>query len=136
MLGCFYVKLSRFASLPPRKNDATCKRQLQKKRASRLGGPAHAPVLKVAPIDVGGALAEKLWPDHTAVLTSATIPASLAIRVGIPDDSHDELDAGSPFDFATQALLYCATHMPDPRNDAYRAVAPRKLIATLDGADI
>jgi ATP-dependent DNA helicase DinG len=97
-------------------------------------GPAHAPVLKVAPIDVGGQLAEKLWPEHTAILTSATIPASLAARVGIPGDEHDELDAGSPFDFETQALLYCATHLPDPRNAAYRDALHDELAFLIEAA--
>ena len=97
-------------------------------------GPAHVPVLKVAPIDVGGALAEKLWPEHTAILTSATIPSGLAGRVGIAADDHDELDAGSPFDFETQALLYCATHMPDPRNDTYRDALHDELAFLIDAA--
>ncbi|MEY2418870.1 MAG: ATP-dependent helicase DinG [Actinomycetota bacterium] len=97
-------------------------------------GPTHAPVLKVAPIDVGGELAERLWPDHTAILTSATIPASLAVRVGIGADDHDELDAGSPFDFGTQALLYCATHLPDPRNDSYRDKLHDELAFLIDAA--
>jgi ATP-dependent DNA helicase DinG len=97
-------------------------------------GPTHAPVLKVAPIDVGGQLAERLWPEHTAILTSATIPASLAVRVGIPADEHDELDAGSPFDFGTQALLYCATHLPDPRNDSYRDRLHDELAFLIDAA--
>ena len=89
-------------------------------------GPAHSPVLKVAPIDVGGALAEQLWPEHTAILTSATIPVGLGGRVGLDPDGHDELDAGSPFDFESQGLLYCATHLPDPRNDEVpRCVARR-----------
>jgi ATP-dependent DNA helicase DinG len=97
-------------------------------------GPTHAPVLKVSPIDVGGELSEKLWPDHTAILTSATIPASLAVRVGIPADDHDELDAGSPFDFGTQAMLYCATHLPDPRNESYRDKLHDELAFLIDAA--
>ncbi|HVT42646.1 MAG TPA: ATP-dependent DNA helicase [Acidimicrobiales bacterium] len=97
-------------------------------------GPAHAPVLKVAPIDVGGELSERLWPEHTAILTSATVPASLAVRVGIPADEHDELDAGSPFDFGTQALLYCATHLPDPRNETYREQLHDELAVLIDAA--
>ncbi len=97
-------------------------------------GPQHAPVIKIAPIDVGGALAEKLWPDHTAILTSATIPVGLAGRVGIPASEHDELDAGSPFDFQTQGLLYCATHMPDPRHDSYRDALHDELALLIEAA--
>ena len=97
-------------------------------------GPAHAPVLKVAPIDVGGALAEQLWPEHTAILTSATIPVGLGGRVGLDPDGHDELDAGSPFDFESQGLLYCATHLPDPRNPAYREALHDELAFLIDAA--
>ncbi len=95
-------------------------RDVKESHVRWVEGPSHLPVLKVAPIDVGGALAEKLWPEHTAVLTSATIPVGLGLRVGLASDGHDELDAGSPFDFETQGLLYCATHLPEPRSDKYR----------------
>ena len=30
-----------------------------------------------------------------------------------------ELDVGSPFDYEDHALLYCAAHLPDPRNPGY-----------------
>lgn len=82
-------------------------------------GPPHSPVFRMAPIDVGSLLAEKLWDERSAVLTSATIPAHLSTRLGIDTAECDELDVGSPFDYDTQALLYCATHLPDPRRDAY-----------------
>ncbi len=82
-------------------------------------GPAHGPVFRMAPVDVGSLLADKLWEERTAILTSATIPAHLSTRLGIDHAECDELDAGSPFDYAEQALLYCATHLPDPRRDGY-----------------
>src|SRR4029077_7441177 len=81
---------------------------------SWVEGPRHAPRLRVAPIDVAPAL-EQLWGTVTAVLTSATIPRTLPINAGSPPDDHEQLDVGSPFDFGTNALLYCAAHLPDPR---------------------
>ncbi len=78
-------------------------------------GPPHAPSLQVRPIDVAPVLKEALWDKRTAVLTSATIPAGLAARVGLPAERTDELDVGSPFDYEHHALLYCATHLPNPR---------------------
>ena len=42
----------------------------------------------------------------TAVLTSATLPTSLAHRVGLADDTFTQTDVGSPFDYGTNALLY------------------------------
>jgi ATP-dependent DNA helicase DinG len=75
--------------------------------------------LCIAPLDVAPLLAEGVWAEHTAVLTSATIPPGLAARVGLEEGTVDELDAGSPFDFGADALLYCAAHLPDPRAEGY-----------------
>ncbi|HMK63798.1 MAG TPA: ATP-dependent DNA helicase, partial [Acidimicrobiales bacterium] len=71
--------------------------------------------LRDAPVEVGPILAEKLWPSVTAVLTSATVPPLLRQRIGLPGGSSDELDVGSPFPYKTNALLYCAAHLPDRR---------------------
>lgn len=95
-------------------------------------GPAHAPVLKVAPIDVGHILNEKLWGHVTAVVTSATIPPGYATRIGLPD--HDAADVGSPFPYESQALLYCARHMPDPRQPAYGEALTEELLALMTAA--
>jgi ATP-dependent DNA helicase DinG len=94
-------------------------------------GPPHAPVLRIAPVDVGRVLAEKLWDGVTAVLTSATIPGNLATRVGIGDDACDSLDVGSPFDYESNTLLYCAAHLPDPRRPEYEAAMHAELEALL-----
>jgi ATP-dependent DNA helicase DinG len=84
-------------------------------------GPEHSPLLRVAPVDVGELLAERLWDEVTAVLTSATIPPRLAARLGIPADRHTALDVGSPFPYEEHGLLYCAAHLPDPRSPQYEA---------------
>ncbi|MED6328098.1 MAG: ATP-dependent DNA helicase [Actinomycetota bacterium] len=82
-------------------------------------GSAHRPCLQVAPVDVASVLDQRLWPLRTVVLTSATIPANLPDRLGLVDHDHRYEDVGSPFDFENQSLLYCATAMPDPRDDAF-----------------
>jgi len=84
-------------------------------------GRADRPVLHVAPVEVGEVLNQKLWGDRTVILTSATVPANLADRLGMTDHPHRFEDVGSPFDFDRQALLYCATSLPDPREAGYRA---------------
>ncbi len=84
-------------------------------------GPAHSPLLRMAPVDVGQRLAHELWGNVAAVLTSATVPALLPRRLGIPSLTCDELDVGSPFAYAEQALLYCAAELPDPRKAEYDA---------------
>ena len=97
-------------------------------------GPVHSPVLKMAPVDVGAALSAKLWSDVTAVLTSATIPLNLAPRLGIATDAYEQLDVGSPFDFETNGLLYCATHLPDPRRPEYEPAMHDELEALINAA--
>jgi len=82
-------------------------------------GSARRPCLQVAPIDVATVLDTRLWPTRTVVLTSATVPANLPQRLGLQDHEHRYEDVGSPFDFENQSLLYCATSMPDPRDDGF-----------------
>ena len=97
--------------------------------------------LRVAPVDVGAELAERLFPQVTVVLTSATLQVGasfepVAQRLGLdrpgPDDEGGAgtagaapawrgIDVGSPFHYADQALLYCAAHLPDPRTPAYES---------------
>jgi ATP-dependent DNA helicase DinG len=84
-------------------------------------GPPHMPVLKVAPVDVSARLAAALWDERAAVLTSATVPPNLIDRLGLPAERTDTLDVGSPFPYESHALLYCATHLPDPRKPDYEA---------------
>lgn len=96
-------------------------------------GAPHAPRLKIAPIDVADALAT-LWDTTTVVLTSATVPKTLPARLGMPFDEHDVLDVGSPFDYESHALLYCAAHLPDPRSDAYERAVHEELEALITAA--
>jgi ATP-dependent DNA helicase DinG len=82
-------------------------------------GTGANPVLRVAPLDVSGLLQERLWSRRTAVLTSATLPVRLPSRLGVAGAQITEVDVGSPFDYESNALLYCAAHLPDPRNPDY-----------------
>jgi ATP-dependent DNA helicase DinG len=98
----------------------------------------RAPLLRVAPLDVGEVLAKLLWSGESAptgILTSATIPPRVAARIGLPADRVDELDVGSPFDYEHQALLYCAMHLPDPRQAGYEAAVADEIVALADAAE-
>ena len=97
-------------------------------------GPGHAPVLKIAPVDVSAVLADRLWEERTAVLTSATIPPNLVTRLGLPPDRTDVLDVGSPFPYEEHGLLYCAAHLPDPRSAAYEPAMHDELEALIRAA--
>ena len=97
------------------------------------GGP-EMPRLEIAPLDVGPVLAASVWSRRTAILTSATIPASLVERVGLPADRTETLDVGSPFDYPTHGLLYCAVHLPDPRTPGYAPAMHEELAALITAA--
>lgn len=117
--------------------------------------------LCLAPLDVGATLDRLLWdppatgldvvtgqadggPDDsdngpklptTVILTSATIPAAIVDQLHLPPDRTKVIDVGTPFDFAHQALLYCAAHLPDPRQDGYQRAleSELKLLITAAG---
>ena len=97
-------------------------------------GPVHMPYLKTSPVDVGPLLDEKLWHEVTAVLTSATIPPLIAERVGLEDGTYEQSDVGSPFDYESNGLLYCAAHLPDPRSPDYEPAMHEELEALMRAA--
>jgi ATP-dependent DNA helicase DinG len=98
-----------------------------------VSGSAEHARLEVAPLDVGPLLRERVWSSCTAVLTSATVPAALVARVGLPEDAVDVVDVGSPFDYEHHGLLYCPVELPDPRSPQ-RAEAVHAEIEALIGA--
>jgi len=99
-----------------------------------VSGKPDIPRLEIAPLDVGPTLRTGIWNEHTAVLTSATIPSSLIQRVGLPADKVDSLDVGSPFDYAHNAMLYCALHLPDPRSPQFGPGVHDELVALIKAA--
>ena len=94
----------------------------------------RGPVLRISPVEVGPALHAGIWSKVTAVLTSATIPQRLRERLGMEAGVTEELDVGSPFDFATQGRLYCAVNLPDPRHADYEAAMHAELRALITAA--
>jgi ATP-dependent DNA helicase DinG len=72
--------------------------------------------IEVSLVDVAPRLAEELWNRVTAVLTSATIPDTLAKDLGLGADVTIE-HVDSPFDYETHSLLYVPQNFPS-RNDA------------------
>jgi ATP-dependent DNA helicase DinG len=99
-----------------------------------ISGREDSPRLEIAPLDVGPALNEQVWEQRTAILTSATIPGSLERRLGLPANSTDALQVESPFDYPNNSILYCALHLPDPRDPGYRAGVHSELIELITAA--
>ena len=88
------------------------------------------PTLRVAPLEVGPVLRERLFGARTVALTSATLAlggsfAPLAIQWGLPAETKQAqdnlawqgIDVGSPFDHRRSAILYVARHLPPPGRD-------------------
>ncbi|WP_460461203.1 ATP-dependent DNA helicase, partial [Angustibacter peucedani] len=104
--------------------------------------PRRGPVLHVAPIGVAGLLRERLYPERTVVLTSATLELggtfdAVARSVGLsgPDaPSWQGIDVGSPFDYSKQAILYCAKHLPPPGRDGTSDAAMDELAELITAA--
>ncbi len=99
-----------------------------------VGGGPEFPRLEIAPLDVGPILNKGVWEQKIAVLTSATVPASLTHRVGIADGTATVVDVGSPFHYETHGLLYCAMHLPEPRSAGYVAATHEELTALITAA--
>lgn len=64
----------------------------------------------------------------TAIFTSATLSAAGSFaytraRLGLDPDEVDELAVPSPFDYATQALLYVPRDLPPPADPGFAAAA-------------
>ena len=97
-------------------------------------GTPESPRLEVAPIDVREVLDQELWPQHTVVLTSATLPRTLPVRLGAPNETTEVTDVGSPFDYEEHALLYCAAHVPDPRRPGYEEALHDELATLIEAA--
>jgi ATP-dependent DNA helicase DinG len=99
-----------------------------------VDGDSRFPALRVAPIEVGPLLTDRLWGEVTGVLTSATVPVGLRERLGLPADRTDELDVGSPFDYPSHALLYVARSLPDRRRPESEPAIHDELAALMTAA--
>jgi ATP-dependent DNA helicase DinG len=115
------------------------------------------PRLCVAPLQVWGPMRDKLLADKTVVFTSATLMlggdfSSVATSVGLkptervvdgepvadvpgPTMPWRGLDAGSPFDYGRQAILYVARHLPPPGRDGLGAAQLDEIVDLVDAAD-
>lgn len=112
---------------------------------TRRGVAQESKAIKSAPVDVAPMLKQWFWERHlveherfnthtgenyvvheaplTAILVSATLAPKpgqegfdyMARTLGVPNPVC--LDAGSPFDYETQARLYIPSHLPDPKKN-------------------
>lgn len=100
-----------------------------------VAGSAAAPELRLAHPEVGEILREPLFAARTVVMTSATLGAATPTALGLERDDYRHLDVGSPFDYRSAGLLYCAADLP-PRNSpafAEAAIAELELLVNAAG---
>ena len=97
-------------------------------------GPEHATTLRLAPLDVAGLLRERLWSRRPAVLTSATIAPGFGPRLGLPQRADELLDVGSPFDYPSNGLIYCAARLPRPTDPRWPDLAIDEIAALVEAA--
>jgi ATP-dependent DNA helicase DinG len=79
---------------------------------------AEPGLLAYAPADVSERLSDSLWSEGpTAILVSATLEFGFVERrLGL--EHAERFDAGSPFDFRSQALLYVPRRLAEPREES------------------
>ena len=61
------------------------------------------------------------------------MPPNATSQLGLPDTAVT-LDVGSPFDYEANSLLYCPTHLPDPRSDDFRSAQHAEIDEPADAA--
>jgi ATP-dependent DNA helicase DinG len=123
-------------------------------------GDNRPPHLCVAPLQVWGPMRDKLLTDKLAVFTSATLRlggdfGAVASSFGLkltenvdttpPDQQSVEradgvlpwrgLDVGSPFDYAQQAILYLARHLPPPGRDGLGQAQLDEIVELVDACE-
>ncbi len=103
------------------------------------------PTLRVAPLEVGPVLRDKLFREHTVALTSATLALGgsfdpLAIQWGLGRMTSENslawtgVDVGSPFDHPRSGILYVARHLPPPGRDQLPEAYLTELEELIDAA--
>ncbi len=102
-------------------------------------GENRAPVIRRAPLSIGGLLRDSLFAKSPVVLTSATLTVgggfdSLISSLGLTDADVNTMDVGSPFDHAKQGILYVARELPAPDRDGVPMEALDTLAELIEAA--
>ena len=88
--------------------------------------------LELSIVDIAPRLRNELWGEVTAVLTSATIPDNLPRALGLGEVPIQQF--ASPFDYATNALLYVPADMPSRNDEAAEAAIIDELVGLIEAA--
>ena len=101
----------------------------------RMG--TEPPRLTLAPIDVAGPVADALFNERVAVLTSATLalgggfePMARDLGLTLAEAPWEGVDVGTPFDYARQGILYTPVHLARPGRGISEAALDEVLALT------
>ena len=101
----------------------------------RMG--TEPPRLTLAPIDVAGPVADALFDERVAVLTSATLalgggfePMARDLGLTLAAAPWEGVDVGTPFDYARQGILYTPVHLARPGRGISEAALDEVLALT------
>ena len=83
-------------------------------------------------VDVGPRLRDDLWGAVTAVLTSATIPDTLAKNLGLEKTVTEHFD--SPFDYQSNSLLYVPDGFPERNSPNAESAIIEELVELIRAA--
>lgn len=98
---------------------------------------AGAVSLRASPIEIDRVVRKELVASTPVVFTSATLSAGGSFaytreRLGLDEGLADSVALSSPFDYATQALLYAARDLPEPGEAGFAAAAAARIAELLD----
>ena len=99
-----------------------------------VSGTVDHPKLDIAPLDVGPVLDAGVWQKTTAILTSATVPNKMAERIGLPVSRTQTCTVESPFDYQSNAVLYCSKHLPNPNSADFTKLMHEELFHLIAAA--
>jgi ATP-dependent DNA helicase DinG len=88
--------------------------------------------VEISLIDVGPRLRSDLWPNVTAILTSATIPDTLTKNLGLDDVVVEHV--ASPFNYADNGLLYVPDGFPERNDPKAEAAIIEELVGLITAA--
>jgi ATP-dependent DNA helicase DinG len=75
-----------------------------------------------------------VWQKTTAILTSATVPSKMADRIGLPVSKTQLCNVESPFDYQSNAVLYCSKHLPNPNSPEFTKLMHEELFHLISAA--
>ncbi len=99
-----------------------------------VDGKPDAPVLRKTPLTYDRVLADTLWPERSVIMTSATLPDAFGAQLGLGAKAGTPMKVESPFDYETNAVLYCPVDLPSPRSPDYRRATQDEMVELITAA--